>query len=196
MGPQSVVKYRFNITVVANRPRSPIRWQLSYNLDYRPKHDNFRIRFFCVSFEWRLDTLKSQLVQEGAVTTDQFDRAEREAETSCRVDRLLGLVSPVRCLIAHDETIDSKIQNLLVANGGFALLPESRLSEAVLLRDERAETYQTLLINVAPVPYAVLSSVVTAEDFEYVQFGYGGALPAFSEPGAVSKQLRRLTAEV
>ena len=195
MGPQSVVKYRFNIAVVSKRPDSPVRWQLSFNIEYRPKHDSFRVRFFFISFEWRLETLKNQLVEAGAVTTEQFDHAVREAESDNRVDKLLGLVSPVRCLIAQDRAVDSKIQALLVANGGFTLVPESSMKEAQLLGpDERSHTYNALLVKAEPLSYAVLSSAITTEDFEYTQWGAdGGALPAFTEPGSVSKHLRRLT---
>ncbi|MCA9778012.1 MAG: hypothetical protein KC800_14885 [Candidatus Eremiobacteraeota bacterium] len=192
MGPQSVVKYRFNAAVVANRPKSPVKWQITYNLDYRPKYDNFRLRHFLLCFEWRLDILKQLLFERGLVSKERFDQAVSEAENSNRVYKLLGFASPVCCLLEHDESLDGEIQRLLVEVGGFASISDSQVSTARLLSDtEQSRTYQALLVEDEPLPFLLLSSASTVEEFEYLAGEQ--ALPAFAHPGAIAEQLHRLT---
>lgn len=190
MGPQSVVKYRFSVAVVANQPYSSVRRQVVFFVEYRPLQQDFKLFWFSVSLEWRWDVLKERLVARGVLETHVFDRAVAEVERGSRVERLLGLATPVKLLLRGGELQDEQLVDLLIEECGFSWVdPKTMVETQELWHENHSEIYRALRLDSGPVPLVVMSTAAGVDDFAYLASGSGGALPAFTAPGLVDRML-------
>lgn len=174
MGPQSVVKYRFEVHLRVSPSDYVLSRLIRMEVEFRPKLDGFVCRGLRQGFVWNREALGQALVEESLMSAAAWKRQIEEFERLELAYEWAGIVSIVTHLLRENAVNENDLLQLVTGRCDLPLADDSRLVAAQRSSGFRREelTERGWLLETDDPPTILVGKLGALEAIEHLYGEY------------------------
>lgn len=173
MGPDSVIKYRFQLIVSLDPSTCPLGRMVSLQVEYRPKLDAFVERRMLQGFIWREPTLKRAILERGLLEQSHLARHEERYQVLRNAYTLAGGASLAKHLVRSGALSTDQLVDILLETGPFIGASPEELSKAKSPTSRTSTDLRTLRWTLEDDKRIIVADPLILDQFFYM-LGFEG----------------------